>query len=507
MCCVGASSPTRPRSLLTSSRASRARRSGRSTATFPAGATSMSSHRLCPKALGARYPLRSATTRRAPTAGTSCGSWSRRHCLDAALRDREGGVTEPLVDIRTGQPATPKATRAEAAARASAAVKDAESDPNVLPIVIRLLTYLNLLLPMQPFTALLRPDLLRRVEAFIMTTFATEPGSLYYAVGACQSIRLNPRPHYHTTPRSVRLSPYGLNLAMLQSKVRQFWTALAGWIEMDLSNSQLAINAVRWNVQSVIETLRDPNYSVWPDLIQHLGGDVADIKARELYKPVKAALKVVVYGVCFGMGLKNLRQIGGDNAKKVREHRQVVEEVFGMTHKEAGKRLLKHPIIAALLVARDVEIERVMAAGGLTDCFGRWIAVEGRTIAARRAAARSALAQAAQAEEMAILAPVIDAAIEEAKKAKSKKRAVRCGGSCCGSTTASPCGSRKSVTGKRWWRSCSDWWRKRLLEGGFLRGWRSRNARWDRVPEGYFPLRRLRYRPYQFVPRKRDPKC
>ena len=361
-------------------------------------------------------------------AGSHC-----THCLylkvpkaleAAALRDRDAGITEPLVDLRTGEPATFKATRAEAAKKGKAFVEEAEARSDVPELARRLLYYLVITLPLRPFLALLKPDFTKKVEAFIRAEFAKEPARRQYAVGVCQAVLLDPKPLYHTSPRSVRLSPYGLNIAMLQSKVRQFWTALAGWIEGDLSNAQLAINAVRWNVQSVIETLKDPDYSVWPDLIQHLGGDVADIKARELYKPVKAALKVVVYGVCFGMGLKNLRQIGGDNAKKVREHRQVVEEVFGMTHKEAGKRLLQHPIIAALLVARDVEIERVMAAGGLTDCFGRRIVVEGRTINQRKAAARSALAQAAQAEEMAILAPVIDAAIEEAKKPRPLWRIV-----------------------------------------------------------------------------------
>ena len=336
----------------------------------------------------------------------------------AALRDRDAGILEPLVDLRTGEPATGKAAKAESARIAKAFVEEAEARSDVPEIARRLLYYLVLTLPLRPFVALLKPDFITKVEAFIGAEFAKEPASRRYAIGVCQAILLDPKPLYHTSPKTVRLSPYGLNIAMLQSEVRKYWASLAGWIELDLSNAQLAINAVRWNVQSVIETLRDPSYSVWPDLIQHLGGDVADIKARGLYERVKDALKAVVYGLSYGMGKRNLGRFGKEFDADADKHRRVIEEVFGMKPKEAGRLLLQHPLITALLEARKGVFERVLADGGLTDCFGRWIKVEGRTIDQRKAAARSALAQAAQAEEMAILAPVIEAAIEEAEKAE-----------------------------------------------------------------------------------------
>ncbi|MEP0548927.1 MAG: hypothetical protein ABJF88_18475 [Rhodothermales bacterium] len=345
--------------------------------------------------------------------------------IKAALRrERDVGIMEPLVELRTGEPATRKATRAKSAKEAKAFVEEAEARSDVPEIARRLLYYLVLTLPLRPFAALLKPDFIKKVEAFIKATFAGEPASRRYAIGVCQAMLLDPKPLYHTSPKTVRLSPYGLNIAMLQSEVRKYWASLAGWIELDLSNAQLAINAVRWNVQSVIETLRDPNYSVWPDLIQHLGGDVADIKARGLYERVKDALKAVVYGLSYGMGKRNLGRFGKEFDADADKHRRVIEEVFGMKPKEAGRLLLQHPLIAALLEARKGVFERVLSDGGLTDCFGRWIKVEGRTIDQRKAAARSALAQAAQAEEMAILAPVIYAAIDEAKKARPLWRIV-----------------------------------------------------------------------------------
>lgn len=338
--------------------------------------------------------------------------------IAAALRDRESGITEPLVYVRTGEPATTKTGKAKAALKAREFIEEAEARTDVPDVDKHLIGYLNDRRAQNPFAALVTEERLREVERFIDATFANEPASRRYAVDVIQAVRLNPKPLYRTTLRSVRLSPYGLNLAMLQSEVRKHWTSLAGWIELDLSNAQLAINAVRWGVDSVIDILRDPNYSVWPDLIKHLGGDVADLKERGLLRPVKGALKAVVYGLSYGMGKRNLGRFGKEFDPDAESHRRVIEEVFGMKPKEAGRLLLQHPLIAALLEARKGVFERVLADGGLTDCFGRWIKVEGRTIAARRAAARSALAQAAQAEEMAILAPVIDAAIEEAEKAE-----------------------------------------------------------------------------------------
>lgn len=340
----------------------------------------------------------------------------------AARENAKSGPDEPHVDLRTGLPVSDRATKARHEADAKRLIAEGEARGDKPEVALDLHVYLHGL-PRQRFSALLKDDMLRRVLDFLEAEYADKPRTRLYTRDVIRAIQATPKPLYQTTERSVRLSPFGMGFVTLPSKVRQYWTLKLGdLLELDLANSQLSINANKWGVQSVIETLRDPGYSVWPDLIEHLGGDVEDIKARELYKPVKGALKVGMYGTNYGMGKRNLMQFGSDDSKDVEDHRSVVENVFGMPHREVGKLLLKHPVMAAMLEARDIQIERVMAAGGLTDCFGRWIKVEGRKIYQRRAAARSALAQAAQAEEMALLGPVIDAAIEEGDKVKLRTK-------------------------------------------------------------------------------------
>ena len=85
----------------------------------------------------------------------------------AALRDRDAGITEPLVDLRSGEPATGKAARAESAKKAKAFVEEAEARSDVPELARRLLYYLVLTLPLRPFAALLKPDFIKKVEAFI----------------------------------------------------------------------------------------------------------------------------------------------------------------------------------------------------------------------------------------------------------------------------------------------------------------------------------------------------
>ena len=57
----------------------------------------------------------------------------------------------------------------------------------------------------------------------------------------------------------------------------------------------------------------------------------------------------MVYGLSYGMGKRNLGRFGKEFDPDAESHRRVIEEVFGMKPKEAGRLLLQHPLIAALL--------------------------------------------------------------------------------------------------------------------------------------------------------------
>lgn len=159
-----------------------------------------------------------------------------------------------------------------------------------------------------------------------------------------------------------------------------------GWHKADLRSSQLAINAMLWDVPEVTEFLRARTQSIWGALYQHfdLHGDAAT--------RAKPALKTALYATCYGMGV---RKIGKNLTKDLTE--------LGIN--KDGRIFLKHPLIKALLDGRRRAVARIQEDGGARTCFGKWLDTFELTIP-------QVLAQISQAIELKI----IHAAFVVAKK-------------------------------------------------------------------------------------------
>ena len=253
-----------------------------------------------------------------------------------------------------------------------------------------------------------------------------------------RSILAQPVPIYATSTRTARISAVGRNVTSLPSAVRQWLTGRVGWMELDLTQAQLACNAKAWDVPLVLEALGDPGYRLWDDLIRGLGVDAAVLEADpELYRKVKRALKQPVYGVSFGMSHHNLKNLGLLKYDKKRDRWVKGNDwatvsgalgELGVTVPEAAAVVLDHPVIKAMLVARKEQMAIVRAEGGMTDVLGirHELRPAVKTGPERQKAVepRHVLARVAQSRELNLLRPVIEDAIAESSKKRPNYRIV-----------------------------------------------------------------------------------
>lgn len=276
-----------------------------------------------------------------------------------------------------------------------------------------------------------------------------------HVVAALRAVQLQPVPVYATSPRTARISARGRSLASLPRVHRQRLTGRIGWVELDLAHAQLACNAAAWKVESVLARLVDEEYRIWDDLMACLGVDVPALKDRnpELHYSLKSLIKKPVHGVSFGMGIRNVRSLGLLDVRQRRGGRLVVvrdlsaeraaagillQQTCGLTLKDAGRRLASHPVLKAMLSARETELRHVEATGGRHDVFGVFHEVKEPTDADASGLSgemidldggeddtgepdeavlpRQVLARVSQAAELDLLSGVIEDAVREEQK-------------------------------------------------------------------------------------------
>lgn len=185
--------------------------------------------------------------------------------------------------------------------------------------------------------------------------------------------------------RTVRLIPVNRGISLLEKSVRRRLAPL--WSEWDLRAAQFAICAKLWGVESVQAFLKDRNRNIWIELADYLGLDVTRTK--------QALKNAGVYPLFFGMPDSN---VAAGVTRALAGLGYVLQGERGMSY---GKRFLKHPLIADMLMARDQALKEIKAAGGALNCYGDWIAYD-----PTQENENSVLAQLAQAVEMQLLVPV-----------------------------------------------------------------------------------------------------
>jgi hypothetical protein len=197
-------------------------------------------------------------------------------------------------------------------------------------------------------------------------------------------IQEQPQPFYRPVHEgnTDRIFGVGPAITALKREVRN--ALIEGWTKADLKSSQLAINAMLWDVREVTTFLRTSKRSIWEALSEHF-----DLQGKEADR-AKPALKKALYATCYGMGV---RKIG----------RNLTEDLADLRIQKNGNLLLKHPLIKALLAGRRRAVAKIQADGGARTCFGKWLDTFELTIP-------QILAQISQAIELKIMNAVFKVA-------------------------------------------------------------------------------------------------
>lgn len=214
------------------------------------------------------------------------------------------------------------------------------------------------------------------------------------------AMRENPKPYYKPSSagRTVRIFPHNLSLLLLHKSLRK--VACKGWHEYDLVSSQLAIVAKLWSITEVQKFLQSGNH-IWTELITHLGFNYSLLKQQKpaVFDKLKALLKESLYSLIYGM-------------KKSALLARLTKGFHKLGIKKKGSDLFTHSIMAALFVARENKIAKVLEEGHiLLDWHNnKVLTLEGKTKQERLKNVKSLLAQEAQLMEMVLILPVFEIA-------------------------------------------------------------------------------------------------
>jgi hypothetical protein len=243
-----------------------------------------------------------------------------------------------------------------------------------------ILEYLNNLPPHQ-FNRIVFLNLDAAVET--ATSLANE-NTKKQQLDILKHIQEQPQPFYRPVHEgnTDRIFGVGPAITALKREVRN--ALIEGWTKADLKSSQLAINAMLWDVQEVTAFLRTSKRSIWEALSEHfdLRGDEAD--------RAKPALKTALYATCYGMGVRKI----GSNLTK---------DLAALGIRKNGNLFLRHPLIKALLTGRRRMVKKIQRESGGRTCFGKWLDTFELTVP-------QVLAQISQAIELRIMHAVFELA-------------------------------------------------------------------------------------------------
>jgi len=201
-------------------------------------------------------------------------------------------------------------------------------------------------LPIHRFTVDL--DHLQAAQRIIHERAKTE-ASRRRQLSILRAIEDQPQPFNAPRRRSVRLFPLNDSIGLVMKEARR--ALKPEWIEFDLRNSQLAICAALWGVP-LVQNFLATGQSLWTELFRFFDLPESD--------EVKRIFKRFTYGLLFGMGRQKLQ-------------RQMTDQLRPFGIPKGGLRFLRHPIMRAMLHARNDQIAEIEARGGAYDCFGNWM--------------------------------------------------------------------------------------------------------------------------------------
>lgn len=244
------------------------------------------------------------------------------------------------------------------------------------------LDYLNCLKP-NGFTAAMR-----HLPAAVL--MAERTAHVERELNILHGLQDKPVPTYVPSAKTARLYTLGPSFLHLHRSLRK--VICQDWVTADLQSAQLAIVARVWDVPMIRDYLYAER-NIWKDLAEHMG--------LEFSEDAKDVMKTALYALLFGSGVRTLQNHFRD----------------ALGHGRAQyERFVRHPVIQALLAARELQFEKVVRNEGAYDACGRFLPLEkevkdGYDISYDNR--RGILACVAQSYEMMLLTPVFEMALEQ----------------------------------------------------------------------------------------------
>jgi len=221
-----------------------------------------------------------------------------------------------------------------------------------------------------------------------------------YYLSVLRNIGAQHKPFYRFSPagRTDRIFSWNRSALDLPSDVRR--VLFDGYHNIDLKSAHLCIAASLWGAEDAQERLRDPEYSVWDDLMQHYGPLIRDATgdsepSQSLYGAVKGCLKPAVYSTVYGMPEPNVK---GALTERMRD---VLGRDVGS---RAGMHFGRHDLMRSLFDARTKRRREIRQRGGMEAAGGRFVEVD----PSHNNPAASVLATVAQSYEQALMSVLVE---------------------------------------------------------------------------------------------------
>jgi hypothetical protein len=245
------------------------------------------------------------------------------------------------------------------------------------------------------------PEAMDRVmrRPYSSTVAETNVQRMYY-LQVLRNINAQHKPFYRFSAngRTDRIFGWNRSALDLPSDVRR--VLFDGYHNIDLKSAHLCIAASLWGAELAERRLRDPEYSVWDDLMQHYTPIIQDATgdsepSQSLYSAVKGCLKPAVYSTVYGMPEPNVK------GKLTERMRDVLGEDAGS---DAGDYFGRHDLMRSLFDARKEQLEQIQRTGGMRAADGRWINLN----PSHNNPAASVLATVAQSYEQALMRVLVE---------------------------------------------------------------------------------------------------
>lgn len=213
-----------------------------------------------------------------------------------------------------------------------------------------------------------------------------KPATIQQQLSLLRTIEDVVQPFYQSSKEQRTVRIFGMNESMLMLKKEVRKALTKDWIDLDLKSAHLAIFAYLFDIREVNEFLVSGE-NIWDSLFEHFN--------LPYVAEIKKLFKEALYSVIYGMPVSNIKGNLSRELNKIR--------VF-----DAGDIFVSHPVIAALIAARNKAMKDIEINKGAMTVYGKWLSTDKYSI-------ESILSQLSQAVELQVLMPALRLAANNKK--------------------------------------------------------------------------------------------